>query len=344
MGGESRSCQLEGKNRDLLLETLLSFKPDFIVLDEIHFVKQKNERASNRREALEYLIHRSAEINPSLHVLGMSATPVINNLQEAKKLLETVTGEVFSHVGTVHTINNALTLHRLLMLHGLRYCPRYEQEMPPVKLPEVRNDLEKNLQVAQGSILATERTLLPARLEIARSYFEKGTLVYTRYIEGMVNPICRYLEDMGLTVGLYIGSNKSGLRPFLNEEVDILLGSSPVGTGLDGLQRICNRLVMLSLPWTNAEYEQIIGRLRRLGQTEQVEIIIPQVVLEREGETWSWDEKRLDCIEYKRTLSDCVLDGKIPDTININQQEFLKQSREKLEQWIEMSSSKLVLV
>src|SRR6266566_6292952 len=32
--------QLEGKNRDLLLETLLSFKPDFIVLDEIHFVKQ----------------------------------------------------------------------------------------------------------------------------------------------------------------------------------------------------------------------------------------------------------------------------------------------------------------
>ena len=335
--------QVEGKNRDLLLETLLSFKPNFIVLDEIHFVKQKNERASNRREALEYLIRRSAEINPSLHVLGMSATPVINNLQEAKKLLETVTGEVFSHVGTVHTINNALTLHRLLMLHGLRYRPRYEQEMPPVKLPEVRNDLEKDLQIAQGSILATERTLLPARLEIARPYFEKGTLVYTRYIEGMVNPICRYLEDMGLTVGLYIGSNKSGLRPFLNEEVDILLGSSPVGTGLDGLQRICNRLVMLSLPWTNAEYEQIIGRLRRLGQTEQVEIIIPQVVLEREGETWSWDESRLDCIEYKRTLSDCVLDSRIPDTVNINQQEFLKKSREKLEQWIEMSSSRLAI-
>jgi len=97
------------------------------------------------------------------------------------------------------------------------------------------------------------------------------------------------------------------------------------------------------LPWTSAEYEQVVGRLRRQGQTKQVEVIIPQVVLENEGETWSWDELRFGCIEYKRTLSDCVLDGKIPDTININKQEFLKQSREKLEQWIELSYGKLAL-
>ena len=80
--------QREGNNRDTLIETLLSFKPDFIVLDEIHFVKQRDEQASKRREALERLIRESTEINPTLYVLGMSATPVINNLQEAKKLLE----------------------------------------------------------------------------------------------------------------------------------------------------------------------------------------------------------------------------------------------------------------
>jgi hypothetical protein len=159
----------------------------------------------------------------------------------------------------------------------------------------------------------------------------------------MVEPTRRYLESMGFTVGLYTGSDKSGLCPFLREEVDILLGSAPVGTGLDGLQRVCNRIVMLCLPWTSAGYEQVIGRLRRQGQTKQVEVIIPQVTLECDGEVWSWDELRMGCIEYKRTLSDCVLDGKIPDTLGVNQQEFLRQSREKLEQWIELSFGRLAL-
>ena len=138
--------QREGDNRDALMETLLTFSPDFIVLDEIHFVKQRDEKASQRREALEYLIRQASDANPSLYVLGMSATPVINNLQEAKKLLEMVTGEGIFDVGTVPTINNALTLHRRLMLHGLRYQPRYGQEMPPVIISETHNELLGDLQ------------------------------------------------------------------------------------------------------------------------------------------------------------------------------------------------------
>ena len=76
-----------------------------------------------------------------------------------------------------------------------------------------------------------------------------------------------------------------------------------MGTGLDGLQKVCNRIVMLGLPWTSAGYEQAIGRLRRQGQRKQVEVIIPQVTLEYDGEAWSWDELRMGCIEYKLTLS-----------------------------------------
>ena len=40
---------------------------------------------------------------------------------------------------------------------------------------------------------------------------------------------------------------------------------SPIGTGVDGLQHVCDRLVFASLPWTHAEYEQIIGRIKRKG-------------------------------------------------------------------------------
>jgi hypothetical protein len=62
---------------------------------------------------------------------------------------------------------------------------------------------------------------------------------------------------------------------------------------------------------------------------------VPQVVLEHKGEEWSWDKRRWRAIEYKRTLSDCATDGRIPETARINPEELLKRSREALQRWIE---------
>jgi hypothetical protein len=76
------------------------------------------------------------------------------------------------------------------------------------------------------------------------------------------------------------GNPKSGFHRFCQGKVDVLIGTRPLGTGVDGLQKVCNRLVMLVLPWTGAEYEQTVGRIRRQGSTfTHVEIILPQVLL-----------------------------------------------------------------
>jgi replicative superfamily II helicase len=58
---------------------------DFIVIDEIHYTKQRQvEDMSGRKQLVNALITAATEHNPDLHVIGMSATPVINNLQEGK--------------------------------------------------------------------------------------------------------------------------------------------------------------------------------------------------------------------------------------------------------------------
>ena len=74
------------------------------------------------------------------------------------------------------------------------------------------------------------------------------------------------LVEDGWKVGFYTGEDKSGLDGFLEGDVDVLIGSSAIGTGVDGLQQVCNRLIVNVLPWTAAEFEQLKGRIYRQGQ------------------------------------------------------------------------------
>jgi hypothetical protein len=86
------------------------------------------------------------------------------------------------------------------------------------------------------------------------------------------------------------------------------------------------------LPWTSAEYEQVIGRIRRQGSAfGSVSEIVPQVVLDHEGDQWSWDKGRMATIQYKRTLSDCAVDGNIPEAVRISETEMLERGRKALE-------------
>ena len=64
-------------------------------------------------------------MNPNFHLLGMSATPVINNLIEAKSLLQLITGKEYDDISTRGTITNALKVFNQLLLNGIRYIPKY---------------------------------------------------------------------------------------------------------------------------------------------------------------------------------------------------------------------------
>jgi hypothetical protein len=322
-------------SRGELVRQLAACGVDFVVLDEVQFVKQRDRNASIRRKAVEGLISLLSEhIGDDLHVLGMSATPVINNLTEAKRLLEIVQGRSFADISTQATVANALAVHKALVVYGFRYRAPYEIEMPPEKVRVERNDLLDDLRGA-STVLEVEQVLLEAKLDAVRNHIRRGTLVYSYYVDEMVEPIRRFVERLGYQVGLYTGSDKSGYEEFLAGRVDVLIGSRPVGTGLDGLQRVCDRIVELSPPWTSADQEQLEGRIRRQGSAfQKLSLVVPQVVLDHNGDEWSWDKRRWKSIEYKRTLSDCAVDGRIPEAARMSPGRLLSKSREALDEWI----------
>jgi superfamily II DNA or RNA helicase len=337
----------QGYSEELFQDLSKNNVIDFIGIDEVHNVKQRSEeQESIRRGTLKRLVGRASENNPNLYLLGMSATPVINNLTEARSLLELITGKEYEDLNTTRTLTNALEVFKHMTLNGLRYMPKYDiaiKELDGSNTDELKIDgseiLEKLLSFENNSYLETEQELLKLKLKAIDKYLCKGAIIYSYFTHKMILPIVEHLRNSGYKVATYTGEESMDTRElnkeaFLKGQIDILVGSRPIGTGVDGLQKVCKRLIILSLPWTDSEFTQLKGRIYRQGSKfNDVEIIIPQVYIPLEEREWSWDAQRLNLIKNKKTLADAAVDGLIPSRILPSPQTLYAKSIEALREW-----------
>lgn len=330
----------------IVSELLKNNTIDYIILDEVQNVKQRSEKdESSRRSVINKLIIHSKNENPNLHLMVMSATPVINNLVEPKKLIELISGEVHEELDTKSSISNGIEMYKSLTRYGIRYKPKYgisvNENLVQVNGDNLTDELKK---VPKGSPIGFEKVLINTKLESIKQYLKKGTLIYSHYVTDLVSEIGKFVGELGYTYGFYIGEDKEGLRRFKNKEIDILIGSAPIGTGVDGIQYVCNTLIPLILPWTSSEYEQLLGRVNRQGSNfDNVNVYIPQVVVTLGGKEWSWDKRRYNIIKFKSTLADLSMDGVIPKELSPPKSTLVKQAQKELEEWINRISENDIL-
>jgi superfamily II DNA or RNA helicase len=327
----------QNDSRDLVHEIIDHHKIDLIVLDEIHSAKSKqNQDESKRRQLINYLLQRAKEINPDVRVLGMSATPVLNSLDEAVSLIEMIKGREYAELETSPKLSNALAIHEQLVINGIRYMPNYAMELKEHPIEITDNSIIEDLfKAGKGQILQIETALLQAKLRTIVELCKPGTIIYSIYVESIFDTLVKAVKAAGMTVGIFNGDDKTGLDNFKTGKVDVLLGSSALGTGVDGLQYVCNRLIIVCLPWTSAAYEQLIGRIYRQGSVfTEVDVFIPQIVLNNNGESWSWDKQRLARIKYKKTLADAAVDGNVPEANLASQSAMMAEAKNALKDWI----------
>ncbi|MBD2129458.1 zinc-ribbon domain-containing protein [Microcoleus sp. ZQ-A2] len=290
---------------------------DFIVIDEIHYTKQRQvEDISKRKQLVSALITAAAERNPDLHIIGMSATPVINNLQEGKSLVELITGVHHNELDIRPTLPNCMRLHQRLVTLGIRWKPEYNLSYEQLEIPVDCEEFLEDIRALgrNGTPLELEKILTRARLPIIRRHIQPKTLIYTHYIQGIDKLLRDALTEDGWNVGFYTGEDKSGLEGFLNGNIDVLIGSSAIGTGVDGLQHVCNQLIINVLPWTHAEFEQLKGRIYRQGQRQdKVTLIIPLTYADVNGQRWSWCDSKMQRLRFKKSIADAAVDGIVPE-------------------------------
>lgn len=338
----SRFSQNNEENR---LKTIANKKVDFIIIDEVHKVKKRGEESdeSKRRERLMKFIGWSKEVNPDMYEMVMSGTPIINELSEAKSLLTLLTGNKFDDIKTNRTLSNALKLHQMLLIHGVRFVPKYNQKLNILtseNTPLLKINGDKYLNLLKGnSPHDTEKMFIDDKLNTIKPYLGNGVLIYTHYTTDVIPKIRSFVESNGFTTALYSDNENdrdNELLRFKKGEADIMIASDTINTGVDGLQETCSTMIIITLPWTNADFEQLKGRIYRQGMSDdtKVTIIIPQVIVkDDEGVEWSFDKQRFDLIKSKKTLADCVIDGVIPSTTFPSLKTLYKKSVESLKIW-----------
>ena len=300
------------------VENLCKQKIDFIVLDEIHFSKvTHDDTKSKRRQVLEFLLTLARKKNPDVKILGLSATPIVNNLREGKSLLELMSGTIYHDISTKPTVPNAVTLYEKLTMNSIRQIPNYKLPIKEEVDVEAERPVGHSLAELNSRPLAIEQILTEARIPEIIKRIDGQTIIYSEYVGSAIpkkptilQSIENAVKEKGFTYGFYTGEERSGLDLFLAKKVQVLIASRPISTGVDGLQKVCSNLIFNTLPWTHALYQQIVGRIVRTGQKDD-DVTIHHIKASVGG--YEYDENKLNRLKFKRTLADCAVDGLLPE-------------------------------
>lgn len=93
------------------------------MLDEVQFIKRRHEeknKESQRRHNLGVLLTKARKKNSQVKVIGMSATPVTNDLEEGKSLLQYITGKMYEDLATRGTVK--------MLCHCIKSYPQSRSE------------------------------------------------------------------------------------------------------------------------------------------------------------------------------------------------------------------------
>lgn len=330
---EKFSVNNENLGKHMVDKILSLNKIDFICIDEIQFAKScSSEESSNRRECIKFFRLEAEKQNPDLYVYGMTATPIINSISEARSLIELITGKEHPEIGDVTSINNCYQANKWLSIVGFRFIPNYGINVNEKFIEINGNELVEGI-INSKTFIDIESLLIDKKLDSKQIIDEltSGTIVYCQYKKEIINKIINKLNDLNISYTKYTGDENNEERElnkkkFINKRVNILLASSPISTGVNGLQEVSNKIIVLSYPWTGAEWDQLVGRINRQGSSfDKVTIIHPQVYINlKDNSEWNYDKRRWNVIKNKKTLSDVVVDGHLDSIYKLNRSEFIK--------------------
>ena len=340
-------------SRKLFDSVLEKYKVDYIVFDEVQMVKQTGNYCSKRREVFQNFRNTSVDMYGS-YVSVLTATPLTNNLKEVISILSLMTGDDYKYLKTKKELKNTIAIENLLNSLGIfddtkpRNVEKKEIEKI-VQIDEIVGD-DDTFESFKKSLdgngpLSIYQSTLSNKLEYIwdNGRVKKGelTIIYTQFTDGIVDKTREFFTDKGFRVCEYTGTHKD-TEPYtdskgvnwemVKDNYDIILSSKPISVGVDGIQKVSNNMVLLSLPWTDSDYKQLIGRIyRKNSNFDRVNIWIPMVRFSQIHKV-GYDDKVWDTIQTKGIYSNACLYGEFPEEMKSTHQSIVRDLKKEIKE------------
>ena len=343
----------DGQADKKLKEIIKSKKYDLVVFDEVHRLKNKN---SNTYKSLSKFLQTVRKLNPQLKIFGGTATPITTSNKDLQGIYEIMSGKKADEVTMGSLSNQLINANKILETSGFGYFPKskltvryngidseelFSQEVrgKAIFKTELANidgsSIEQECIEHRGNISKIEDLHLLLKFNAYKNLIKKGTVIYTEYTYGdkMLFELKDLVEDtLHMLACIYSGECKktdednNSLEEFIKGNKSVLIGTKSMCEGVDGIQKVSNRVILHTIPAVWSVMHQLIGRFDREGSNfveEGVDVFVPMVIFQLgDGRVTSFDKRRWN-ISMRRKIKDDITKGGHLEEISFAEKEQL---------------------
>lgn len=309
---------------------------NMVIVDEVHELRTKGtKRATNVLNCTRF----------AKKILLLTATPFVNDISDLNNLIAMVNGKeplsknaiedlfqdrrgfekYISGIFMVYTSSNrsgypvSNTNHVEIEMKG-DYLKKYEkverQVVEELMLLGINDPRRFYVGLRIALLKIRDSPKIKFTMDKIKETYKKGgkIVVYSNFLESGVGLIEGHLESLGIPYGKIDGSVSLGIRKntllaYNSGKITVLLITKAAGAGID--LKETDTLVIMDVPWNEANLKQIMGRVVRYKSHEDpsaiVNIYILYAVRHVKDALPTADEALRGFIQKKSTASDDVM-------------------------------------
>lgn len=269
---------------------------DAVVMDEAHFLKNINAQRTKK------VLGKGSFLRHSKRRWALTGTPVLNRPVELYPLAYTLAPQCIEPYLSYKAFTERYCAARFdpimreLNVKGASHVAELASRIEPFMLRRKLEDVESQLPSVVETVVdvagltlagldslpmsSARRELALAKIPFSLSYIrdtveQVGKVVVFAHHRDVIQSLESGLSDLGAVVcygGMDANQKQRSIDSFVNSPSTQVFIAQTVagGTGVDGLQGVCNYAIFIELDWSPGIMDQAVARLRRIGQQNTV--------------------------------------------------------------------------
>lgn len=269
---------------------------DAVVMDEAHFLKNINAQRTKK------VLGKGSFLRHSKRRWALTGTPVLNRPVELYPLAYTLAPQCIEPYLSYKAFTERYCAARFdpimreLNVKGASHVAELASRIEPFMLRRKLEDVESQLPSVVETVVdvagltlagldslpmsSARRELALAKIPFSLSYIrdtveQVGKVVVFAHHRDVIQSLQSGLSDLGAVVcygGMDANEKQRSIDSFVNSPSSqvFIANTTSGGTGVDGLQGVCNYAIFIELDWSPGIMDQAVARLRRIGQQNTV--------------------------------------------------------------------------